>query len=164
VRVEDLRNLCESPFEREVYDELTQRGYRVTPQVKVGPYRIDMVVEGHSDARLAVECDGDKYHGPDKWAEDMQRERNLRRAGWGTFWRCFASTFIRRRTEMVQDLINTLDERGIKPVGAEGFHSSVHVEHRVVAPTAKPAGETELADTGFDATTQDKPGLLYRRV
>lgn len=82
VRVEDLRKLCESPFEREVYDELTQRGYWVTPQVKVGPYRIDIVVEGHNDARLAVECDGDKYHGPDKWADDMQRERNLMRAGW----------------------------------------------------------------------------------
>ncbi|MCE1208072.1 MAG: AAA domain-containing protein, partial [Spirochaetia bacterium] len=36
VRLEDLRTLCESPFEREMYDELTQRGYRVTPQVKVG--------------------------------------------------------------------------------------------------------------------------------
>ena len=62
-RVEDMRTLCESPFEREMYDELTQLGYWVTPQVKVGQYRIDMVVEGHNDARLAVECDGDKYHG-----------------------------------------------------------------------------------------------------
>ncbi len=49
--MEDLRKLCESPFERELYDELTQRGYWVTPQVKVGQYRIDMVVEGHNDAR-----------------------------------------------------------------------------------------------------------------
>ena len=32
MRVEDLRKLCESPFEREMYDELTQRGYWVTPQ------------------------------------------------------------------------------------------------------------------------------------
>ena len=46
VRVEDLRKLCESPFEREMYDELTQRGYWVTPQVRVGQYRIDLVVEG----------------------------------------------------------------------------------------------------------------------
>jgi hypothetical protein len=52
VRVEDLRKICESPFEREVYDELTQRGYRVRPQVNIGPYRIDMLVEGHNDARL----------------------------------------------------------------------------------------------------------------
>jgi very-short-patch-repair endonuclease len=116
-----------------VYDELTQRGYRVTPQVNVGPYRIDMVVEGHNDARLAVECDGDKYHGPDKWADDMQRERNLRRAGWGMFWRCFASAFIRRRKEMLEDLLKTLAERGIEPIGAEGAPRSVHTEHRVVS-------------------------------
>jgi phosphopantetheinyl transferase (holo-ACP synthase) len=132
MRVEDLRTLCESPFEREMYDELTQRGYWVTPQVKVGQYRIDMVVEGHNDARLAVECDGDKYHGPDKWADDKRRERNLRRAGDWVFWRCFASTFILRRKDMLDDLVKTLTERGIEPIGAEGAPRSVHTEHRVV--------------------------------
>jgi len=138
MRVEDLRTLCESPFEREMYDELTQRGYWVTPQVKVGPYRIDMVVEGHNDARLAVECDGDKYHGPDKWADDMQRERNLRRVGWA-FWRCFASAFILRRKDMLDDLLKTLAERGIEPIGAEGAPRSVHTEHRVVSSLTESA-------------------------
>lgn len=143
-RVEDLRALCESPFEREMYDELTQRGYWVTPQVHVGQYRIDMVVEGHNDARLAVECDGDKYHGPDKWADDMRRERDLRRAGGWVFWRCFASAFIRRRKEMLDDLMKTLAERGIEPIGAEGAPKSVHTEHRVVSSVSKPASEAEL--------------------
>ena len=57
-RAADMRSLCESDFERNVYDELTQRGYLVTPQVKAGAYRIDMVVEGHNDSRLAVLCVG----------------------------------------------------------------------------------------------------------
>lgn len=69
-----MRSLCESDFERNVYDELTQRGYLVTPQVKAGAYRIDMVVEGHNDSRLAIECDGDRYHGADRWAGDMYRQ------------------------------------------------------------------------------------------
>jgi superfamily I DNA and/or RNA helicase len=73
VKVEDLRKLCESEFEADVYDSLTERGYCVTPQVPVDRYKIDLVVEGANDARLAIECDGDQYHGPDKWAEDMQR-------------------------------------------------------------------------------------------
>jgi very-short-patch-repair endonuclease len=137
MRVEDLRKLCESPFERELYDELTQRGYWVTPQVLVGQYRIDMVVEGHNDARLAVECDGDKYHGADKWADDMQRQRVLERAGW-VFWRCFASTFIRRRKEVLDDLSKTFAERGIGPIGAEGAPKSVHTEHRVVTSLTEP--------------------------
>lgn len=141
--VEDLRKLCESPFEREVYDELTQHGYWVTPQVRVGHYRIDMVVEGQNDARLAVECDGDKYHGLEKWSDDMQRQRVLERAGW-VFWRCFASTFIRRRKEMLDDLLNTLAERGIEPIGAEGAPRSVHTEHRVVDSTIEPANEVRL--------------------
>ena len=47
------------------------RGYWVTPQVKVGQYRIDLVAEGHNDTRLAVECDGDRYHGSDK--QQLQR-------------------------------------------------------------------------------------------
>lgn len=129
-RVQDLRELCESPFEREMYDELTQRGYWVTPQIKVGQFRIDMVVEGNNDARLAIECDGDQFHGADKWADDMQRQRILERAGW-VFWRCFASAFVRRRKEVLADLIMTLTERGIEPLGVENAPRSVHVEHRV---------------------------------
>jgi hypothetical protein len=33
------------------------------PQVRTGAFRIDMVVEGANDSRLAVECDGDEFHG-----------------------------------------------------------------------------------------------------
>jgi len=137
MRVEDLRKLCESDFEREMYNELTQLGYWVTPQVRVGQYRIDMVVEGHNDARLAVECDGDMYHGPDKWADDMQRQRVLERAGW-VFWRCFASAFVRRRKDILDDLLKALAERDIEPIGAEGAPRSVHTEHRVVSSLIEP--------------------------
>lgn len=137
IRVENLRLLCESPFEREMYDELTQRGYCVTPQVGgIDQYRIDMVVEGHNDTRLAVECDGDKYHGPDKWADDVKRQRALERTGW-IFWRCFASDFIRRRQAVLDDLIKTLAERGIEPIGAEGAPRSVHTEHRIVSSSVE---------------------------
>ena len=130
-RVLDFRKLCESPFEREMYDELIQRGYWVVPQVKVGNYRIDMVVEGNNDSRLAIECDGDRYHGPDKWAEDMHRQRILERAGW-IFWRCFASSFVRRRSEILNDLLKKLGERGIEPIGMEGAPRSIHSEKRRV--------------------------------
>ena len=51
----------ESEFERRVADQLIRAGYRVHPRWKVGAYKIDLVVEGTSK-RLAVECDGDRYH------------------------------------------------------------------------------------------------------
>lgn len=153
-RVEDLRALCESPFEREMYDELTQRGYLVTPQVKVGQYRIDMVVEGNNDARLAIECDGDQYHGADKWADDMHRQRILERAGW-VFWRSFASTFVRRRQEVLEDLVKTLADHGIDPVGAEGAPRSVHTELRTVDSASTPL--VPLPEEAADAEQVDKP-------
>jgi very-short-patch-repair endonuclease len=129
--VEDLRTLCESDFEREVYDLLIELGYRVVPQVKVGRFRIDMVVEGHNDSRLAIECDGDCYHGIDRWEDDMNRQRILERVGW-QFWRCFASEFIRNRREVIEDLIKTLTERGIEPIGKDTAPRSVYTEHRRV--------------------------------
>lgn len=113
-----LRALCESGFEREVLDALLTRGYHVQPQVRVGSYRIDLVVEGEGDRRLAVECDGDEFHGPDRWAADMQRQRVLERAGW-VFWRCFASTWRRRPDQVLADLVQTLQRHGIAPLGRD---------------------------------------------
>jgi very-short-patch-repair endonuclease len=98
---------CESGFERQVYTELFERGYRVIPQVKAGSFFIDFVVEGANDTRLALECDGDEFHGPDRWAADMNRQRVLERAGW-TFWRCFASTWSLRKDEVLDELLERL--------------------------------------------------------
>ncbi|CAJ4553982.1 DNA helicase related protein [Burkholderia pseudomallei] len=112
-----LIDLCESGFERQVYTELVNRGYRVIPQVKAGAFRIDMVVEGANDARLAIELDGDEFHGPDRWQADMNRQRVLERAGW-VFWRCFASTWSMRREEVLNDLLARMYALGIEPLGA----------------------------------------------
>jgi very-short-patch-repair endonuclease len=131
--VNTLRELCESAFEMEMYDELTRCGYRVQPQVPCGGFRIDFVVEGEDGKRLAVECDGDKYHGPGHWQRDMARQRVLERAGW-SFWRCFASTFVRRREEVLADLLQTLAAHGVQPIGAEGVDSSSWVSSKEVDP------------------------------
>ncbi len=136
VAVKNLRDLCESSFELEIYDLLTERGYRIVPQVKVGSFRIDMVVEGHHDARLAIECDGDRYHDASRWDADMNRQRILERAGW-KFWRCFASTFVMNRSNVLQDLINTLTEHGIEPIGKDGVIYSIHSEHRKINVSAQ---------------------------
>jgi very-short-patch-repair endonuclease len=119
-RVGDARDLCESPLERDIYDWLNGNGYRVMPQVRVGAYRIDLVVEGSNDSRLAVECDGDKFHGPQQWTDDVRKQRALERAGW-TFWRCFASSYLRRRTVVLEDLRETLVAQGIEPMRAGGW-------------------------------------------
>lgn len=132
-KVQALREKCESGFELEMFDELVRRGYRVQPQVPCGGYRIDFVVEGNEGRRLAVECDGDRFHGPGQWADDMARQRVLERAGW-TFWRCFASSFVRRRDEVIKDLLQTLERLGIEPLGSESVDNSVWVHTKEVDP------------------------------
>jgi len=113
----DLLERCDSGFERDVCTELMNAGYRVRAQVKAGPFRIDLVVEGENDRRLAIELDGDRWHGPDVWERDMRRQASLERAGW-TFWRVFGSQWVGNRAHHWNDLVDTLGRLGIEPIGA----------------------------------------------
>lgn len=129
--IRELRDLCESDFERDVFDELTGRGYRVRPQVHVGNYRIDMVVEGLDDARLAVELDGDKYHGIERWLDDISRQRTLERMGW-IFWRCWGSNYISDKDECLNDLLAKLDSLKIDPIGFKSTGVCGVSDHRTI--------------------------------
>lgn len=135
-------DLCESGFERDVFTKLTEKGFRVIPQVQVGGFRIDMVVEGADDKRLAIELDGDEFHGPDRWAHDMHRQRILERAGW-VFWRCFASTWSLHKDDVFAELLARLHQMQIAPIGAIGRLASL-VEHRVWQPRSKENEEDEV--------------------
>ncbi len=79
-------------FESDVYELISARGYCVLTQVPAGDqtshrYRIDLVVEGMK-GRLAVECDGDRWHGPESYERDMARQRifiETRKGHWRLF-------------------------------------------------------------------------------
>jgi len=128
-----LRERCESGFELELFDELVKRGFRVEPQVHSGGYRIDFVVEGSEGRALAIECDGGRFHGPGQWQDDVARQRVLERAGW-TFWRCFASSLVRLREAVIDDLMQTLRRLGIEPLGSESVDNTIWVHHKEVDP------------------------------
>jgi very-short-patch-repair endonuclease len=151
------RERCESDFERAVFDRLHTAGYRVIPQVSAGGYRIDLVVEGRSGRRLAIECDGDQYHTPDVWLEDLHRQRTLERAGW-TFWRCWGSSFIRDPDECIADLLRTLERLGVEPVGPADVDFSEIVEYREVGAIAADAEPSVPPDeTAADAAREQVP-------
>ena len=80
---------------------------------------------------------------PTKWLDDSQRQRVLERAGWA-FWRCFASSFTLRRERIIEDLLRTLIERCIDPIGKEGASISVHTEQRRVTMT--PPEQSQMAN------------------
>jgi very-short-patch-repair endonuclease len=103
----------ESWFEVDVALELLRRGFTVLPQYEVAGKRIDLVVEG-GQARLAVECDGDHWHGPEQYEKDMQRQRQLERCGW-EFFRVRESAFYANKEESLGGLWGMLEERGILP-------------------------------------------------
>ena len=127
---DDPLALCDSDFERDVFKRLAHMGYFVTPQVPVGPYRIDMVVEGENDKRLAIELDGDKYHPPEKWLEDFSRQRTMERVGW-TFWRCWGSSYALDPGGCIDDLVTTMNGMGIKPVN-KSSHKNIYTEFREI--------------------------------
>jgi len=104
----------ESWFEVDVALELLRRKFRVRPQVEVAGRRIDLVVEG-LDARIAVECDGDEWHGPEQYEQDMARQRQLERAGW-TFVRVRESDFYADRQRAVDAVVEACGELEIRPV------------------------------------------------
>ena len=106
----------ESEFERLVLSRLMMAGYKVTPQWEVGAFRIDMVVEGGSK-RLAVECDGDKYHTLENLREDLSRQAILERLGW-TFVRIRGSEFFRDQEEAMKPVFERLEAMDIKPEGS----------------------------------------------
>jgi len=104
---------CESQFERDVATALIERGFRVVPQFPVADYRIDLVIEDR-DRRLAVECDGDTWHGPDRYEADMARQRMLERCGW-KFIRIRGSIFYANQTKATEELIRTIRAHGLEP-------------------------------------------------
>lgn len=106
----------ESEFEIEVGERIINKGYTVIPQYHPFPsdfnYRIDLVIQGDKN-RIAVECDGDRSHGIEKWEYDLRREAQLRRAGW-KFWRISGSAFYRNKEKALEGLWKFLEAEGIK--------------------------------------------------
>jgi len=104
---------AESEFEKEVMKILQNQGYKVYPQWKVGSYRIDMVVED-GVKHIAIECDGERWHTPDKLADDMKRQAILERLGW-KFIRIRGSQFYRNPEETMKWVFKELDSYNIEP-------------------------------------------------
>jgi very-short-patch-repair endonuclease len=107
----------ESEFERQVLRHLMQLNYRVRPQWQVGHFRIDLVVEG-AGKRLAIECDGDRWHPPDKLGEDLERQAILERLGW-TFVRVRGTEFFRDPDRSLDAVFEMLQRLGIPAEGRD---------------------------------------------
>lgn len=100
-------------FEGTVLRRLMERGFKVLPQHQAGAYYIDLVVVGNGH-RLAIECDGEQFHGPEKLQEDLERQAILERLGW-TFVRIRGSLFFRDEDRALEPVFARLQELDITP-------------------------------------------------
>lgn len=107
----------DSLFEQRVFNRIVTRGYLVRSQVEANGYRIDLVVTG-GKARLAVECDGDAWHGPEQYQRDLARQRELERCGWH-FFRVRETNFYVDPQLALAPLWQMLDTMGISPIQPE---------------------------------------------
>jgi hypothetical protein len=104
------------------------------------------VVEG-SGKRLAVECDGDRYHTLDNLDNDLERQALLERLGW-TFVRIRGSEFFRDPDRAMLPVFARLNELEIPPEGpgttdGETPANELELRERVVRRAAELRREWE---------------------
>jgi very-short-patch-repair endonuclease len=102
----------DSPFEQEVYEELTRGGLTVHPQVGCSGFRIDLaVVDPRTPGRylLGVECDGATYHSSATARDrDRLRQEVLEGLGW-RICRVWSTDWLRDREGQVRRVRAALD-------------------------------------------------------
>ena len=102
----------DSPFEKQVINQLREKGWTVHPQVGVSGYRIDIgVVDPRAPGRylLGVECDGATYHSA-ATARDRDRLRHLILEGLGwELHRIWSTDWWRNPSEPMQKILARLE-------------------------------------------------------
>lgn len=102
----------ESLFAQRVCNRIVEQGYTVIPRFSALGYPIDLVVVG-AKHRLAIECEGDRWAGPEQYEVDLAQQRELERCGW-EFFRIRESLFYADMPGTLQKLWDTLDELDIR--------------------------------------------------
>ena len=130
----------DSWFEIDVFFKIHDRGFRVLPQFQIAGKSIDLVVEG-MQGKIAVECDGDYWHGPAQYAADLERQRQLERCGF-KFWRIRESTFYADQDDSLLSLWTLLD--------------SLKVNSSSISPLEKTNIEVSNYDSGNSDFVEDE--------
>jgi very-short-patch-repair endonuclease len=130
----------DSWFEIDVFLQIIDRGFRVIPQYELAGKRIDLLIEGMR-GRLAVECDGDQWHGLEEWDRDVDRQRMLERCGL-QFWRVRGSAYYRDPAAALQLLWRVLEEQGI----LSGYQGNAEPSATASKPSPVSVIETDLEE------------------
>jgi very-short-patch-repair endonuclease len=105
----------DSWFEVDVFNDIVNKGHSVKPQYEVakGKYKIDLVAFFPDGTKIAIECDGDKWHGADNYQDDMMRQKVLERCGW-QFFRVRGGEYYSNREKALEPLWRIFKEHDLK--------------------------------------------------
>lgn len=81
--------------------------------------------------RLAVECDGERWHTPEQLHRDLERQAMLERLGW-FFVRIRGSVFFRDPDTAMVTVFSKLNDLGIEPLGYGGSQTRAEDSVRLV--------------------------------
>lgn len=103
---------ADSPFELDVMQELSRRGFTVVPQVGVAGYRIDLgVLDDATPGRFlcGIECDGVAYHASETARDrDRLRQQVLEARGW-TLHRVWSTDWFKDRKRQIERLVELIE-------------------------------------------------------
>jgi very-short-patch-repair endonuclease len=131
-----------------VLKNLRSKGYKSTPQWRVGSYHINLVVEGQRE-RLAIECDGDRFHTIENLQVDMERQAVLERLGW-RFIRIRGSEFFRDPDGALAPLYERLERMGIEAFSEVTLPPETELSQRVIAEARRIRMEWEAEPDSID--------------
>jgi len=142
-------------FEIDVCLDIAEHGFRIIPQYNVAEYRIDLVVEGPK-SQLAIECDGDEWHGIEQYERDIARQRILERCGW-RFWRIRGHEYYRDTVGAMEPLWRSLFAMGITPASISGFENEVSSEDNEYEQEESPEYDSMISESEQKTTIEAKP-------
>lgn len=151
----------DSWFEVDVYNDIVRKQLSVIPQYEVakGRYKIDMVALLPDGTKIAIECDGDKWHGPEQHQNDIMRQKVLERCGW-QFFRVRGYEYYTNREKALEPLWNMIpvfEEKEIEPISDYGYQESNNQqEEEVRTDDSLDAQSSDLVINTYEEETPEE--------
>jgi len=153
ISLENQLAQCQSEFERHVVHAIHDADPTliIRTQVPAIGYSIDIVIEDPEGRRLAIECDGDRWHSENKDIRaDLYRQRTLENVGW-RFYRFLASEWYANPTEHLDEIFRHLVE-------SDDQVKVQSVTHLFSSPSVEPSNDIPGSPSVSGAATFNYPG------
>ncbi len=113
----NVEYVFQSKLQKDVYTMIKDRGYDVVPQINVGGYNIDFMVEGIS-GRVAIICDDGITNADFDVEDQIEAQLNLERIGW-SFCKIRGSEFYYNPEKAMEKLWNKMNRIGMEKYNGE---------------------------------------------